>query len=46
MARTRYMILTRSYVHPEHRHLPFYPSSLRHQEKNHSLEQGNYTSLQ
>lgn len=33
-ARMRYMILTRSYIHPENEYIPFYPSSLRFCEKN------------
>lgn len=41
MARTRYMLLTRSYVHPQQRHLPFYPSGLRYFEKSQQHNQGN-----
>jgi hypothetical protein len=33
-ARMRYMILTKSYIHPENKHIPFYPSSLRLCEEN------------
>jgi len=41
-ARMRYMVLTHCYVHPENRHLPFYPSSLRHSEKNcNAIHPGN-----
>ena len=46
MARTRYMLLTRSYVHPQQRHLPFYPSGLRYFEKSQQHNQGNNQTVE